>query len=68
MSRLKAKHERFCRNFVEYANATLAAKTAGYSPASARNAGYRSAHRRANHRASGRDGGSALPQPRHSAG
>jgi hypothetical protein len=41
MSRLKGKHERFCRNFVEYANATLAAKTAGYSPASARNAGYR---------------------------
>ena len=41
MSRLKAKHERFCRNFVEYANATLAAKTAGYAPASARNAGYR---------------------------
>src|SRR5512132_4736307 len=41
MSRLKAKHERFCRNFVEYANATLAAKTAGYTPASARNAGYR---------------------------
>src|SRR5512147_1122201 len=41
MSRLKARHERFCRSFVECANATLAAKAAGYTSASARNAGYR---------------------------
>src|SRR5512147_951411 len=41
MSRLKARHERFCRSFVECANATLAAKAAGYTAASARNAGYR---------------------------
>lgn len=41
MSRLKARHEQFCRSFVDCANATLAAKAAGYSAASARNAGYR---------------------------
>jgi hypothetical protein len=41
MRRLKPRHERFCRSFVECANATLAAKAAGYTAASARNAGYR---------------------------
>lgn len=41
MTRLKTRHERFCRSFVECTNATLAAKVAGYSPRSARNAGYR---------------------------
>ncbi|MBK8176218.1 MAG: terminase small subunit [Rhodospirillales bacterium] len=41
MSRLKPRHERFCRLFVECTNATLAAKAAGYTPRSARNAGYR---------------------------
>jgi phage terminase small subunit len=41
MSPLKVRHERFCRSFVECANATLAAKAAGYMPRSARNAGYR---------------------------
>ena len=41
MSRLKARHERFCRSFIECANATLAARAAGYTAASARNAGYR---------------------------
>lgn len=43
-NRLKARHERFCRGFVECANATLAAKMAGYAPQSARNAGYRLLH------------------------
>lgn len=41
MSRLKPRHERFCRAFIENANASVAAKIAGYAPASARNAGYR---------------------------
>lgn len=41
MRRLKPRHERFCRSFIECANASLAAKVAGYAPASARNAGYR---------------------------
>ncbi len=41
MTRLKTRHERFCRSFVECTNATLAAKVAGYAPRSARNAGYR---------------------------
>ncbi|MER2634021.1 MAG: terminase small subunit [Rhizobiaceae bacterium] len=41
MPRLKPRHERFCRAFVECTNATLAAKSAGYAPASARNTGYR---------------------------
>lgn len=41
MSRLKPRHERFCVTFVECANAALAARAAGYAPASARNAGYR---------------------------
>lgn len=39
--RLRHRQERFCRYFVEYGNATVAAKAAGYSPPSARNAGYR---------------------------
>ena len=41
MGRLKPRHERFCRAFIETANASVAAKVAGYTPASARNAGYR---------------------------
>jgi phage terminase small subunit len=41
MERLKPRQERFCRHFVEFANATAAAKGAGYAPSSARNAGYR---------------------------
>ena len=41
MRRLKPRHERFCRAFIETANASVAAKAAGYAPASARNAGYR---------------------------
>lgn len=41
MTRLKARHERFCHSFIECTNATLAAKAAGYAPRSARNAGYR---------------------------
>ena len=41
MNRLKPRHERFCLTFVECANAALAARAAGYAPASARNAGYR---------------------------
>ena len=39
--RLRHRQERFCRYFVEYANAAVAAKAAGYAPQSARNAGYR---------------------------
>lgn len=39
--RLKARHERFCRTFVDCMNATSAAKASGYSPRTARNAGYR---------------------------
>ncbi len=41
MGFLKPRHERFCRQFMECMNATIAAKAAGYRPASARNAGYR---------------------------
>jgi hypothetical protein len=41
MRRLKPRHERFCQSFIECANATLAARAAGYTAASARNAGYR---------------------------
>ena len=41
MSHLKPRQERFCRKFVELANPTVAARAAGYAPASASNAGYR---------------------------
>ena len=41
MGSLKPRHERFCRQFIECTNATVAAKAAGYRPSSARNAGYR---------------------------
>jgi phage terminase small subunit len=41
MTRLKPRQERFCRFYVEYANAAQAARAAGYCPQSARNAGYR---------------------------
>jgi phage terminase small subunit len=41
MRALIPRQERFCRRFVEYANATVAAKGAGYAPRYARNAGYR---------------------------
>jgi phage terminase small subunit len=41
MSSLKARHELFCRLFVEYANAAQAARGAGYRPSAARNTGYR---------------------------
>ena len=41
MTPLKSRQERFCRWFVELANATAAARAAGYAPAHARNAGYR---------------------------
>ncbi len=44
MGRLKTRQERFCQRFVECANASgaaRAARAAGYSPESARNAGYR---------------------------
>lgn len=41
MGRLKTRQERFCQTFVECANASAAARAAGYSPESARNAGYR---------------------------
>ncbi len=41
MTALKARHERFCRWFVELANAAGAARAAGYSPKGANVAGYR---------------------------
>lgn len=41
MTRLGHRQEIFCRRFVEGANATQAAKSAGYAAGSARNAGYR---------------------------
>jgi hypothetical protein len=41
MARLKTRQERFCHQFVDCANASAAAKAAGYAPASARNTGYR---------------------------
>jgi phage terminase small subunit len=41
MPTLKPKQERFCHWFIECGNAALAAKAAGYSPVSARTAGYR---------------------------
>ena len=41
MKPLRHRQELFCRRFVECANATIAAKSAGYAPGSARNAGYR---------------------------
>jgi phage terminase small subunit len=41
MKRLAERQEMFCRRFVEGANATHAARSAGYAAASARNAGYR---------------------------
>ena len=41
MGRLKPRQERFCQRFVECANAAAAARAAGYTAQSARNAGYR---------------------------
>jgi hypothetical protein len=41
MTPLRARQERFCRRFVEFACAATAARAAGYAPKSARNAGYR---------------------------
>ena len=38
---LKPRQERFCRLFVECANAAQAARAAGYRPESARNTGHR---------------------------
>ncbi len=41
MTPLKARQERFCRWFVELANAAGAARAAGYAPKAANRAGYR---------------------------
>ncbi len=41
MTPLKARQERFCRWFVELANAAAAARAAGYSPKGAKVAGHR---------------------------
>jgi hypothetical protein len=41
MTPLKARQERFCRWFVELANAAAAARAAGYAPKGAKIAGYR---------------------------
>jgi len=40
-SKLKRRHEMFCQRFVAHANATAAAREAGYAAPSARNQGYR---------------------------
>ncbi|MFO1128976.1 MAG: terminase small subunit [Rhodospirillales bacterium] len=39
--RLQPRQERFCRIYLECANAAQAARAAGYCPRSARNTGYR---------------------------
>ena len=41
MTALKARQERFCRQFVELANGAAAARAAGYAPKGAKIAGYR---------------------------
>jgi phage terminase small subunit len=41
MPKLTPRKERFCQRFVESANASGAARAAGYSPRSARNTAYR---------------------------
>ena len=41
MPKLTPRKERFCQRFVECANASGAARAAGYSPRSARNTAYR---------------------------
>lgn len=41
MARLTARRERFCKRFVECANAAGAARAAGYASRSARSTGYR---------------------------
>ena len=41
MGRLTVRQERFCRRFVECANAAAAARAAGYAPRSARSTGYK---------------------------
>lgn len=41
MSKLTPRQDRFCRQFVECANAAGAARAAGYTPRSARTTGYR---------------------------
>ena len=41
MTSLKLRQERFCRHFIECANAAQAARAAGYRPDSARNTGHR---------------------------
>lgn len=41
MSKLTTRQERFCKRFVECANAAGAARAAGYTPRSARSTGYR---------------------------
>ena len=41
MPALRLRHERFCQAYIECANATAAARSAGYAATSARNAGYR---------------------------
>lgn len=41
MPPLRPRQENFCRRFVEYANAAVAARAAGYALESAKNHGYR---------------------------
>ena len=41
MTKLKSRHERFCRKFVELGSAAVAARAAGYAPGSSNNTGYR---------------------------
>ena len=41
MAKLSARHQRFVQEFIQDGNAAAAALRAGYSPRSAKNAGYR---------------------------
>jgi hypothetical protein len=41
MTRLKSRHENFCRKYVQLGCAATAARAAGYAPGSSNNTGYR---------------------------
>jgi hypothetical protein len=41
MTKLKSRHEKFCRKYVQFGCAAVAARAAGYAPGSSNNTGYR---------------------------
>jgi hypothetical protein len=41
MTKLKSRHEKFCRKYVQFGCAAVAARAAGYAPGSSNNSGYR---------------------------